>query len=82
MKRQALEKQLEAAKSKLDVRVGALQSSGVADDAHCCDPVWRNLDAARRQTATRLSAVGKIEKREADALARKENPEVEGEGKE
>ena len=34
--------------------------------------VWRTLDASRRQMATRLHAVGKLEKREADAAARKE----------
>jgi hypothetical protein len=75
MKRHVLEKQLDAAKSKLDARVSTLKGGGVAEDAVCCDPVWRNLDAARRKVVTRLSAVGKIEQREADALARKENPE-------
>ena len=79
MKRQALEKQLETAKSKLDARAGVLKQGGVSDDSLCCDPVWRNLDAARRQTATRLSAVSKLEKREADALARKESPEADEE---
>jgi len=72
MKRDALEKQLKAAQTKLEARSQALKGAGVADDAHCSDPVWRTLDASRRQTATRLHAVGKLEKREADALARKE----------
>ena len=78
MKRQALEKQLEAAKSKLDARSVTLKEGGVSDDALCCDPVWRTLDASRRQVATRLVAVGKVEKREADALARKEGGGDEG----
>jgi hypothetical protein len=72
MKRDALEKHLAAAKSNLEVRANALKSGGVAEDAYCCDPVWRNLDASRRQMATRLHAFGKLEKREADAAARKE----------
>ncbi len=76
MKRNVLEKQLDAAKSKLDARVSTLKGSGVAEGSLGRDPVWRNLDAARRKLATRLSAVGKLEKREADALARKENPEA------
>ena len=76
MDRQQLEKQLEVTKSKLDARVGTLKSGGVAEEAYCCDPVWRNLDAARRQVKTRLVAVGKLEKREADAQARKDNPEA------
>lgn len=75
MDRQQLEKKLEVATSKLGVRTSALKSGGVAEDAYCCDPVWRNLDAVRRQAKTRLVAVGKLEKREADAHARKENPE-------
>jgi hypothetical protein len=72
MKRDALEKHLAAAKSNLDARSQALKGAGVAEDAYCSDPVWRNLDASRRQMATRLQAVGKLEKREADAHARKE----------
>ena len=72
MKRDALEKQLKVAQTKLEARSSTLKGNGVADDAYCCDPVWRTLDASRRQTATRLQAVGKIEKREADALAAKE----------
>jgi hypothetical protein len=72
MKRDALEKHLAAAKSKLDARASTLKGSGVAEDAYACDPVWRNLDASRRQVATRLHAVSKLEKREADAAARKE----------
>jgi len=72
MKRQALEKQLETAKSKMEARAATLKGGGVADDAVCCDPVWRTLDADRRQVASRLVAVGKLEKREADAIARKE----------
>ena len=72
MKRDALEKHLTAAKTKLDARSKTLKGNGVAEDAYCCDPVWRTLDASRRQMATRLNAVGKLEKREADAAARKE----------
>ena len=72
MKRDALEKHLAAAKSNLDARSEALKGNGVAEDAYCCDPVWRNLDASRRKVATRLHALGKLEKREADAAARKE----------
>ena len=76
MKRHVLEKQLEAAKSKLDARAATLKGSGLADDALSTDPVWRTLDASRRKVTTRLSAVGKVEKREADALARKEGGEA------
>jgi len=72
MKRDALEKHLGVAKSNLEARSKALKAGGVAEDAYCCDPVWRNLDASRRQVATRLQAVGKLEKRESDAAARKE----------
>ena len=79
MKRQVLEKQLEAAKSKLDARAATLKGGGVADDALCCDPVWRTLDATRRKVATRLFAVGKLEKREADAQARREGGAEGGE---
>ena len=79
MKRQVLERQLEAARTKLDARASTLKGSGVADDALCTAPMWRTLDASRRTASTRLAAVGKIEKREADALARKENPEAEAE---
>jgi len=78
MKRQVLEKQLETAKSKLDARAATLKGGGVAEDAMCCDPVWRTLDATRRKVATRLVAIGKVEKREADALARKEGGGDEG----
>jgi len=79
MKRDALEKQLTAAKTKLEARSSSLKGSGVAEDAYCCDPVWRTLDASRRQVATRLHALGKLEKREADALARKEGGDAEAE---
>ncbi|OAI53612.1 hypothetical protein AYO47_04465 [Planctomyces sp. SCGC AG-212-M04] len=72
MKRDALEKHLATAKSNLEARANALKAGGVAEDAYSCDPVWRNLDASRRKVATRLHAVGKLEKREADAAARKE----------
>jgi hypothetical protein len=72
MKRDALEKLMSTAKSKLDARTTTLKTNGVAEDAYCSDPVWRTLDASRRQVATRLHAVGKLEKREADAAARKE----------
>ncbi len=72
MKRDLLERQLNTAKTKLESRVSALKAAGIAEDAYAKDPDWRNLDATRRQAATRLVAVGAIEKREADALARKE----------
>jgi hypothetical protein len=72
MKRDALEKHLAAAKSNLEARSNTLKGNGVAEDAYCSDPVWRNLDANRRQVATRLHALGKLEKRESDAAARKE----------
>ena len=75
MKRNVLERQLETAKSKLESRVSTLKGSGLGEDAYAGDPKWRTLDATRRQLTTLLGAVAKIEKREADAIARKENPE-------
>jgi hypothetical protein len=72
MKRHVLEQRLEVAKKNLETRATALKTSGASDASFASDPVWRNLDAARRQAATRLFALGKIEKRDAEALARKE----------
>lgn len=79
MNRQSLERQLSAAQSRLEIRNAALKSSGVADDQRCSDPAWRSLDASRRKLVTRLRSVSAIEKREADAVARREGGEAESE---
>ncbi len=70
MKRELIEQHLAAATAKLEARAATLKGAGVTDEALDCDPVWRSLDAARRQAKTRLVSVSKLEKREADAHAR------------
>jgi hypothetical protein len=62
MNRQRLERQLESAKSKLDSHVAVMDKAGVSADDRASCPTWRSLDADRRSIVSRLHAVGKIEK--------------------
>jgi hypothetical protein len=79
MNRQSLERQLAASQARLEVRNKALKAAGVEDANRGSDPVWRSLDASRRILVTRLRSVGQIEKRDADAAARRESGDAESE---
>lgn len=71
LKRDQLERQIEAAKEHVVAWEKTLDERGVAAADRRKEPKWRHLDANRRQLVTRLYAVAAIEQREKDVAERK-----------